>query len=75
MKWDTFPQSIVSRDPDILTPGVVRVALDFEHRIMIEAMQGKEKDLTPFDFYGAMPMFYIELSLCQASERPHWGKI
>jgi len=31
LREDTFLQGIVCRDPDILTPEVLRVALDFEH--------------------------------------------
>lgn len=34
LKKDTFLRGIVSRDPDVLTPEVIRVAFDFERKII-----------------------------------------
>lgn len=34
LQEDSFLQGIVSRDPDVLTPEVIRVAFDFERRII-----------------------------------------
>lgn len=45
LREDTFLQGIVSRDPDVLTPEVIRVAFDFERKIIETVTQILEKGM------------------------------
>ncbi len=45
LREDTFLQGIASRDPDILTPEVIRVAFDFERKIIDSVEKIVEKGI------------------------------
>lgn len=68
LKEDSFLQGIATRDPDVLTPEVVRVAFDFERKIIDSVEKILEKGMKEGAFRGtdARLMAYAIVRLHEA---------